>query len=153
MQARDLMTTAIVTCGEDTSLGEAARIMWDHDIGFLPVISHEGALAGVITDRDVCMAAWLQNQRVSEIAVRTAMSPQVATCRPDSDISDVERIMRKLQVHRIPVVDPSGALVGVISLNDLALRSARDSDHWLEENVAETLAEVAAPRGRSRRNS
>ena len=147
MRVCDLMSHCVITCSDRSTLADAARLMWEHDVGFLPVIgSTDAKMAGVITDRDICMAAWLQRRPLADIPVRSAMSQQVAICHPDQDIFEAEKVMRKIQVHRLPVTTREGALLGILSITDMARRGARESDERLEENVAETLAAVCAPR-------
>ncbi len=147
MRVSDLMVHRVITCSDRSTLADAARLMWENDIGFLPVLSsNDGKMVGAITDRDMCMAAWLQRRPLAEIPVRTAMSQDVATCHPEMDIYEAEKVMRKRQVHRLPVTTAEGLLLGILSINDMAVRSAREGDERLEENVAETLAAVAAPR-------
>ena len=145
MNVSQLMVRNPVTCKETSPLGEVARLMWEHDIGFIPVLDDAGALAGVVTDRDAFMAAYFQGMPLWQLPARSAMSSRVATIRSDSDIDDAERIMAEFQVHRLPVVD-GGKLVGVISINDLAREAANEKDEFLEERVALTLGAICAPR-------
>jgi len=147
MTVEALMTRKVTTYGDASSLADVARLMWQHDIGFLPVVGSSGGalLLGVITDRDICMAAWLQGKPLTEISVRSAMAQPAVCCAPQMDLYEAECLMRKHQVHRLPVVS-NGALIGVLSLNDLARRNTQERDERLEENVAETLAAIATPR-------
>jgi CBS domain-containing protein len=116
----ELMVRDVITCGDTALLGEIAKLMWEHDIGFIPVISSEnGAFAGVITDRDGFLAACFQGKEIWHIPVRSAMSTEIATCPPEADVEEAEQLMREFQVHRLPVVTKEGKLVGVVTLNDL----------------------------------
>ena len=147
MKVRDLMVSAVITCRDTDALGEAARLMWQHDIGFIPVVSSEtGRLAGVITDRDGFIAAYFQGKPLWEIPVRSAMSTRLATCPADASIEDAERLMREFQVHRLPVTAENGKLVGVVSINDFARQALTDADEELEEKVAATLGVICQPR-------
>jgi CBS domain-containing protein len=147
MKVREVMVSPVVTCTDRAVLADAVKLMWEHDIGFVPVVSPEtGALAGVITDRDACIAAWFQGKSLQEIPVRTAMSTRVSSCRPDADVDEAEVIMSEIQVHRLPVVSEAGKLVGVVSINDLARRAAGDADEELEGEVALTLGAISQPR-------
>ncbi|MGZ6143868.1 MAG: CBS domain-containing protein [Myxococcales bacterium] len=145
MKVSDLMVSDVVTCRDTASLGEAAKLMWEHDIGFLPVIGENGALVGVITDRDGFIAAYFQGHPIWEIPVRTAMSPRIASLKPDAEVDEAEQIMAEFQVHRVPVVK-DGKLVGVISLNDLARSAAGEFNEEFEEEVALTLGAISHPR-------
>ena len=147
MKVRDLMITAVVTCNDTDTLGEAAKLMWEHDIGFVPVISAgSGKLCGVVTDRDGFIGAYFQGKPLWNIQVSSVMSTRIATCPPEAEIEDAERLMREFQVHRLPVVDAGGALAGVISLNDFARQALSDADEELEEKVAATLGAISQPR-------
>lgn len=150
MQVKDVMTSQPGTCGVDESANEAARIMWERDCGAVPVIDSSGCVAGIVTDRDICMAAYFQGRPLSAIPLREIMAHQVCTCEEGADVIDVERTMRVHRVRRLPVVDDEGALAGIVSLSDLAqnvvetgaLRQTRgDSREFIE-----TVAAVTKPR-------
>lgn len=129
MRARDLMSSPAITCHINDPLTLVAQRMWDHDVGALAVVNDEGKLTGMITDRDICMAAYTQGRRLDELLVNGAMSHHVVWARPEQSISDIEQLMAKRQVRRIPIVDPQRMPVGVVSLNDLARgRAARYRD-------------------------
>ena len=152
MKVSDLMTREVVTCPENAMLGEAVRLMWDHRIGFLPVVSDgDGALVGVITDRDAALAAWLHDKPIREIPVRAVMSVQVGTCGAEAEIDEAELRMSELQVRRLPVIGDRGQVVGVISLDDVARQAAGKADAELEEEVALTLGAIAQPRANDAR--
>ena len=145
MKVSNLMVPKPITCREDAPLGEVARLMWEHDIGFVPVVDANGALAGVITDRDGFIAAYFQGQPIWQIPVRSAMSTRIASVSSDAEIDEVEQMMSERQVHRLPVVD-DGKLVGVISINDLARKAAGEANEVFEEEVALTLGAICQPR-------
>ena len=147
MKVSELMVKDLITCRETAVLGEIARLMWEHDIGFIPVISSgNGAFAGVITDRDGFLAAYFQGKELWHIPVSSAMSTEVATCPPEADVEEAEKLMREFQVHRLPVVTKEGKLVGVVTLNDFARKAAHDANEELEEQVAVTLGAISQPR-------
>jgi len=82
MKVSEMMVTDVVTCKDAAWLGEVARLMWEHDLGFIPVVSSESdILAGVITDRDGFLAAYFQGGPLWEIPVRNAMSTRISTSR------------------------------------------------------------------------
>jgi Mg/Co/Ni transporter MgtE len=66
---RDLMTTAVRSCTTGDNLQRAAQIMWESDCGVVPVVDRDGRLVGMITDRDICMAAYTQGKPLSHIGV------------------------------------------------------------------------------------
>lgn len=151
MRVEQIMTKQVSSCSPDTSLAEAAQLMWDHDCGCLPVCTQNGAsrVAAVITDRDICMAALFKGQPLYELRVADAMSRQLRACRPGDSVVDAENTMRKARIRRLPVIDEQGSLLGMISLADLAREAARE-DHSPKQEVTEmevgdTLAAICQP--------
>ena len=147
MKVSELMTPEVFTCTDRCMLAEAVKLMWEHDIGFVPLLASEtGALVGVVTDRDACISAFFQGKPLWEIPIASAVSSRTVTCRPDAEVDEAEEMMSEFQVHRLPVVDAAGKLVGVISINDLARRAAGEADEEFEEEVALTLGAISHPR-------
>ncbi len=149
MQVRELMTRDVQVCGPRDDLNRAAQIMWDHDCGVVPVVDSERRPIGMVTDRDVCMAAYTQGKPLSAIRAEEVMSRELQTCGPDTPVGDAEAAMRERRVRRLPVVDPAGKLVGILSLNDVARRAVQERGKRrgtpaLDE-VSETLAAVCRP--------
>jgi CBS domain-containing protein len=144
MKVAMLMHTKPFTCRTVDTLERAAQLMWDHDVGCIPIIDEDGHIAGMITDRDICMAAYTRGVPLSAIPVSTTMSRRVHTCGPEDDLADVQRTMRAHQVRRMPVIDGEGHPIAVISLNDIARASGSSGVSATE--VASTLAAVCAPR-------
>jgi CBS domain-containing protein len=94
--------------------------MWECDCGVVPVVDSEGAVCGIVTDRDLCMAAYIQGSRLAEIPVWSVMSRDVHACDAEADVREAERLMRECQIRRLPVIDNRGRLIGVLSLGDVA---------------------------------
>ena len=123
MKVKELMSTRLRNCRPDTDLAAAAMLMWDGDCGILPVEDPQGKICGVITDRDVCMAVGTKHRRAEEIQVKEVLNGQLFTCRPDNTVQEALEIMVEHQVRRIPVLDRSGKLKGIFSVNDAILFS------------------------------
>lgn len=141
MKVHEVMSRVAATCRMDDSLNRAAQLMWERDCGFLPVVD-EGRVVGVVTDRDACMAAYTKGLLLAAIRVADVMSRQVKSCRPDESLDEARERMAHHQVRRLPVVE-DGHLVGVLSLNDIALAAqARWRGKPSGAQVAETLAAV-----------
>lgn len=149
MIVADLMSRGVVSCGPNDSLARAAQLMWDADCGCLPVVDADRVI-GMITDRDVCMAAYTQERLLRDAQVSEAMAHEVFACLPDDSLAEVEGIMRLRHVRRLPVIDLDGRLVGLISLNDLARESMRQQGRKTKdltpEDVTATLAAICQPR-------
>jgi predicted transcriptional regulator len=89
------------------------------------VVDEQQKVVGMITDRDICMAAMMKNRPISEILVSEVISGNVKSCSPGDDLEDALKKMKKTQVRRLPVGNRDGALVGIISLSDV-LRNAKE---------------------------
>ena len=83
MHAENLMSHPIVSCHVNDSLNVAAQLMWDHDCGAVAIVNDDGKLVGMVTDRDVCMAAYTQGRSLDAILVNSAMSKRVVFARPE----------------------------------------------------------------------
>lgn len=153
MKVRDLMSTHIRCCEEYCTLNTAAEIMWNHDIGCVPIVNHEGLIIGMLTDRDICMAAYFQGVPLTAVSVTSAMSTEVQTCGEDDDTSAALALMREKQVHRLPVIDAERRPVGMISINDLARAASHEAElgrprQITDSEVACTVASLCTPRHR-----
>lgn len=151
MRVDQIMTKQVSSCSPDNSLAEAAQLMWDHDCGCLPVCAGNGAsrVAGVITDRDICMSALFKGKPLYELRVADAMSRQLHSCRPADSLADAEKWMRQARIRRLPVLDEQGSLIGLLSLADLAREAARQDtapkQEITESEVGDTLASICQP--------
>lgn len=144
MQAQDIMSADPVCVTPQTSMEEAARLMKDHNVGVLPVVSEEGSrqLVGVITDRDITVRHVAEGHSSPDCPVSEAMSENVKTCRTDTAVEDVMETMGREQVRRIPIVDERGSLVGMVSQADVVLE-ARD-----EKKAEEMVENISKPFGK-----
>lgn len=150
MKVRDIMTGQVGSCGPETNLAEAARIMWDKDCGAVPVLDGEGKVAGMITDRDICMALTTRNRPASDVTVGEVINGAVKACAPGDDVSAALKTMSSEQLRRLPVVDDEGKLLGIISLNDCILNSkqgkSKKGAHVSHADVMEALKALSQHR-------
>jgi len=155
MQVKKLMTERVAVCRVNDALNEAARIMWESDCGFLPVVDHDSRVAGVITDRDICMAAYTQGVPLHASLVSSAMSKMLRTCSPEDDVEDAEDLLRRHQLRRLPVIDTDGRLCGVITLGDFARSSQANAlrKTLTGARLAKTLASICEARPRAATNA
>jgi CBS domain-containing protein len=151
MKAEDWMTRDVRTCRPETSMNEAAHLMWARDCGVLPVLGADGRVVGMITDRDLCMGAYLQGKALANLTVADSMTRTVFSCLASDPIEEVIRRMGDEQVRRVPVLDARGQLVGVLSLSDLARRMLGLQDERqrarLGPRLMEALASISETRG------
>ena len=146
MKVQDLMSTPAYTCGHTSHIDEAARLMRDNDVGSIPVTDASGRLKGVITDRDVSMAAYSKAKRLAEIPVRSVMSTPVHSCDAQDDVATAVNRMRDAKTRRLPVTDGNQRVVGVFSLDDAARGVARSGG----DSAAVTTAVAQALATRSK---
>lgn len=117
--AADVMQSPAICCRAQDTLHEAARLMWEHDLGALPVLNDVDEPVSMLTDRDVCMAAYTQGVPLIHGSVASAMSKQLVFCDTSTPLSRIRELMAETRVRRLPVVDAQGKLVGIIGLSDL----------------------------------
>jgi CBS domain-containing protein len=124
MKVKEIMNTAVTTCDLNASLADAARTMWKHDCGILPVLKDGRELVGLITDRDICMASAMKRRDPTAISVEEVITGKVFSVMTDDDVKQALEVMQQRQVRRLPVVDAEGNLSGVLSMNDVVLNAA-----------------------------
>lgn len=151
MRVERAMTKNVFTCLAHQTLEQAARTMWEADIGCLVVIDDERRPIGVITDRDIAMAAYTRGVALRDALIGSAMSQKVITARPDTRLGELESLMQAEQVRRVPVIEPNGTLVGIVTLGDLA-RTAQAGPLGIPAipGVAKTLRSVSERRKEGR---
>jgi CBS domain-containing protein len=115
------MNEKVSYCWPETSLAAAAVRMWDEDCGALPVVIDGGRVIGMITDRDIAIAAGTKGRPAFNIPVREVMSQALYACSTDDDVHTALKTMRKEKVRRLPVIDGDGVLKGILSMNNIVL--------------------------------
>lgn len=150
MKIAEIMTRDVHTCTPADTLATAAQIMWENDCGSVPVVDREGRLVGIITDRDLAMAAQLQGVALRETSVLSAMARDVKACSPQDTPATVQAMMQQYRIRRLPVLDAERRVVGIVTLGDLAyIMSSQQTlggDGMTWTSIAHTLAAVSAPR-------
>ena len=122
MRVDNVMRRDVQTCRPETDLSTVAMQMRQADCGVLPVVASSGEVLGMITDRDICMAAAIKHCDVASIRVSEVISGNVYACSPDAEIHTAFSVMRQKHVRRLPVVTAEeGKLVGILSINDLEM--------------------------------
>jgi len=123
MKVREVMMRTPYHTTLQANLGMATELMWIGNCGFLPVVDADMKVCGVITDRDICVALGTRNQIAGEVRVEEVVQRKVYACSPEDDVHVCLETMREGHVRRLPVVDFSGNLAGVVSMDDLLLRA------------------------------
>jgi len=119
MKVRDVMTSDVGYCQPNTTLADAAMIMWQRDCGVVPIVNEEKRVVGMVTDRDICIAVAMQNRLASQIQVSEIISGKVKSCQPNDDVENALKTMKKRQLRRLPVTTKDGVLLGIVSIGDL----------------------------------
>jgi CBS-domain-containing membrane protein len=146
MTINDVMAHSVVTCPIGDTMENAARLMWEFDCGMIPIVQDDGRLAGVVTDRDICMAAYTQGRPLRTIPIASGMAHRPIAAHADDAIEDAENLFRDNQIRRLPVLDADGRPVGVLSLSDIVRAAAQSPRAGLDRVLVETLAAVSEPR-------
>lgn len=145
MKAREIMTTPPHICRPDSNLADVTRLMWDYDCGFIVVVAAGGAVEGVITDRDICIAAATRRRVPEQLTAGEVMSGAVQSVLPDDSISSVLAAMKQFKVRRLPVIDADGQLQGIVSMGDIVLAAGERGGPAPREVIA-TMAAICAHR-------
>lgn len=120
MLVKDVMHKGAFTCQTGDSLESVAATMWNEDCGAVQVVDDQQVVIGIITDRDIAMAAALKHQPLWEIFVADVLHDRpVYTCNAKDDINQALKLMADHRIRRIPVVDGEGHSAGMISTKDL----------------------------------
>lgn len=126
MQVQEVMTQDVVSCHAEATLAVAGNQMLEGRFGVLPVVDQHGKAVGMITDRDIARAAVTRQRNAAHINVHEIMSQTPLGCHPDDDVSAALKKMVDHCLRRLPVVDADGLLVGILSIEDLALRAVHE---------------------------
>lgn len=117
----------VITVAEHTNVLELARLMADEHIGCVVVV-REGRPVGILTDRDIVLEVVAAERQPASVQANDIMSRDLVTVTVNDDPLDATRIMRDRGLRRLPVVDAAGALLGIVTLDDLLLLLA--SEIW-----------------------
>lgn len=122
MLVKDICTLDIAACGRDLSILEAACMMRQHHTGDLVVVDDpmgDRTPAGIVTDRDIVVEALANELDTAKTPVSTIMSSKLVIANANEDVFDAMERMRVHGVRRLPVVDHSGSLIGIVTLDDI----------------------------------
>ena len=146
MQVEEVMTKDASFCNPGTNAAAAAEIMWNRNCGILPVLEDSGRLVGMVTDRDLFIALGTQNRNASDLPVGEIMHREPSACAPEDDVRNALKTMAKQRVYRLPVLDNSGALRGILSMDDVILQAKSETDGIFKDDVIRTLKAICEHR-------
>ena len=135
MKISEVMTREVATIRADQSAQEAASFMLSGDAGSIPVTDGD-RLVGMITDRDIAVRGVAKGHG-PDTPVRELMTSGLVCARLDDEVEEVAMRMSDAQVRRLPVIDESERLVGIVSLGDLSRETDGEEAHYALEGVSQ----------------
>jgi CBS domain-containing protein len=142
---RHIMTAEPKTLSTSMSAADAAGMMANYDVGSIPVLDEDGALAGIVTDRDIVIRVVANRSDPDEVRLGDVATKVTVEVTPDTEIAAANQVMAEHKVRRLPVTK-EGALVGIVSLGDIAVALAS------KRTVGETLEDVSTSESTTSRN-
>lgn len=133
----DVMTRNVRTMAPGNTVADAAKAMRELDVGVIPVCEGD-KLLGMVTDRDIVLRAVAEGLN-GGTPLSTVMSTDIHTARETDDLDTVLADMASRQIRRLPVLDGSKRLAGIISIGDIAVKGQD------EEDVGQSLADISSP--------
>jgi CBS domain-containing protein len=140
-----IMQAHVQSCSEQDFLQRPAQIMWDVDCGCVPVTSAEGMLSGMITDRDICMAAYTRGLPLWQIRVADVMTRAVHTCKIQQSVPEAAELMRLHKLRRLPVIDEQGRAIGILSIADIVRHAPALGERVTQNLLFELIRSVSEP--------
>jgi len=126
MKVKDAMHKGVDWVSPNTPVTELAKLMRERDIGCIP-IGEDDRLIGMVTDRDiVCKGLANNNFDAGRATAREVMTDGIHCCREDDDLARAAHHMQELQVRRLPVINKSKRMVGILSLGDVGHTASGD---------------------------
>jgi CBS domain-containing protein len=140
MKVKEIMTRSPSVCAPDTPIQEVAKTMVGCDCGAVPVVGTKGTgiLVGIITDRDMVVRAIAEGRNPLTLTAADCMTSPAITIREDASLEDCMELMESNKIRRVPVVDASGALAGIVAQADVARNASR-------QEAGELVRDVSAP--------
>ena len=138
---RDIMTQNPACCARSDTAHVVAQIMRDRDIGLVAVVDDEQnqKLVGIVTDRDLVLRLLADDNERSGVTAEEVMTEDIVACKPDDPIQNCLDAMESRQIRRIPIVEESGRIVGIIAQSDIAVRFGQP------DKTAELIEELSRP--------
>jgi len=153
MQVKELMTKTPRACDLSATANDAVRVMTECDCGSVPVVDRGGRAVGIVTDRDICLAAYRRGLPLKSIPLADVMSRELCTVDADADVTEAEHLMQIRQIRRLPVIARDGRLIGILSLSDVAqgvMQSGSSRQDGQDGNeLLSTIERVSTPRGQA----
>lgn len=131
----DIMHPGISSHAPDASLSAIAKTMKERDIGAVPIVD-KGKLVGMVTDRDITVRALADGKDIAKLTAKDVMTSDVACCRLSDTAIDASKLMQERRIRRLPVLDKSENLVGMVSMGDLTHAMSDEMSGRLAKSVS-----------------
>jgi len=140
MKIREIMSTSPVCCVPGDTAQQVAKTMREKNIGSIPVVVDQQSrkLLGMITDRDLCCAVIADGLDPKRTTIEKFVSVNPVSCRDGENVDHCLEAMQEHRVRRIPIVDGTGACIGIVAQADLVLKDK-------PEKAFKALAEISKP--------
>lgn len=126
MNVRDIMSSTVSCCGLQDDLESVALMMESNACGSMPITNDLGQAIGMITDRDIALAAASRHKALWQLHAEDFLTGQpVTVCHADDDIHTALSIMQRARVHRLPVINGDNEVLGMLSMDDVISRAER----------------------------
>ena len=119
MKVKSAMHRDVEWCSPDTPITEIAKIMKREDVGAIP-IGENDRLIGMVTDRDIACKAVAGSKDLANCTARDVMTRGIVVCREDENIANAVHRMEDKKIRRLPVINASKRMVGMLSLGDVS---------------------------------
>lgn len=145
MRAGEIMTQNAATVFPNDSVQYAARLMRDEDCGAIPVVNRKGQLVGMVTDRDITVRLVASGYDASRALVSDCMTREAFACHFSETLRDCMSVMSRHQIRRLPVVDDSKRVVGIISQADLARCADESRNRRGKRAFTDLIEDISEP--------
>ena len=143
MKINECMCKDVCFVKPECNVYDVARIMNENHIGCIPICNDQKTVVGVVTDRDIVLRSVACDKNAKTTPVSDIMTTNVYTCKCEQEIGEAQYLMEKNQVRRIPIVDRTNKMVGILSTGDLANVNQKIG----EENFSTTMGNICKNKG------
>jgi CBS domain-containing protein len=137
IRVSDIMSEPVACCAPVATLQEVARLMVENDCGEIPICNASRHPIGVITDRDITTRTVAEGRNPVPMHVRDVMTTPIVTVNPETSLEECSQVLERNRIRRVPVVDASGRLCGMVSQADIARHGSKVMAGTVVQRVSE----------------
>ena len=131
MKVKQIMHRSVEWAEANTPVATLATKMREQDIGCIPVGEND-RLVGMVTDRDIAVRAVADGRNISDLTARDVMTKGIACCRETDDVAKAVHTMESRQIRRLPVLNESKRMTGMLTLGDVAQATRNVTAHAMK---------------------